>query len=86
MSKNNRTVIRLRAGSKGAELMKSIMENKIRRREEMKKFFPPKEIMDYVNKKSEDAYNLNEGKLDREAFKLGMLCMWHYMKKEESDE
>jgi hypothetical protein len=63
----------------------NIKEMKKRKEERMKNHFPPKEISDFINKKTEDTYTLNKGNLDTQSFRLGMYSMWHFLKKKTNE-
>lgn len=39
---------------------------------------PPKEVLEWMRKKTDDTFEMNKGNLDKQSFFLGMMCMWNY--------
>lgn len=79
----NRIIVK--QGSKGHELVKKMQENKKLMQERQAKKMPPKEILDFVNTKTEDTFKLNKGNIDKQSFMLGMISMWAYLKNKNDE-
>lgn len=47
-------------------------------RRQMKDRMPPKEVLEWMRKKTDDTFEINKGNLDKQSFFLGMMCMWNY--------
>lgn len=60
---------------------KEMLERKKKLEEELNRSLPPRYVMDYINKKTEDTYTLNKGNLDKSSFRLGMYTMWSFVYK-----
>ena len=70
--------IAIKATPETVEKIKRSIEEKNKR---MESKFPPQEIMDFINRKTEETNVINGGGLDKSTFMLGMVCMWSYLNK-----
>ncbi len=73
--------IKIKEGSKGHEILLEMKKAKETKNERIKSEAPPKEIIDYIFSKTEETVKINDGRLNGEDFRLGMLCMWQHLNK-----
>lgn len=64
-------------------LTRQFEENKKKLQERVTKLLPPKEVMKEINNKTEEVFKMNNGNLDKESFRLGMMSMWIQLNKDK---
>ena len=75
--------ITIKEGSKASLVLKELAQEKEKRKKAMLDRMPPKEVTAYISKHTEETAKLNEGKLDKESFRLGMYAMCFHLQKEK---
>lgn len=65
---------------KKSEFFESLKKSQERVKARLKKMHPPKDVMKYINDKTDETFKINKGNLDKQSFKLGMVAMWIHLK------
>lgn len=68
-------------GSKGEEFLKRLTERQEEFKKKVMESSPPQEIIEYIEVFAEKTNKLNNGSLDKQTFKLGMMAMWYHLNK-----
>ncbi len=61
--------------------LKQIEKDRQDRKIRMDEITPPKEIQEFMKNKTKEVDEYNGGTLNKSTFRLGMFCMWDYLKK-----